>query len=306
MNTIQTLLTSAALVVGLSLLWTGRRRLAVSSFQAVLLSVIDVVGFVIFVATLGRLGVAILLAVNLVAATIWSVVLIVKKQSILVGAAAQGADISVDEADEVWQWMKKQQGSAVLDPLKRAELIRTLATQARNPEEIRAMAVPIAQLAVVFDCDPIWLAPRFDQLLRLYGHEATEAIDVADILTRGTQLAAATFPEMIEAMLAAGAPAPSDAAVGGMDGDDRDSFRENLRATAEVQIREDGKDGVRLNGGPMDGWLGREGAPSLAPDWYKTWPPSVANEHRPGRYELADSGAWAKWVRLGANGRPAA
>lgn len=214
MNTIQTLLTSAALVVGLSLLWTGRRRLAVSSFQAVLLSVIDVVGFVIFVATLGWLGVAILVAVNLVAATVWSVVLAVKKQSILVGAAAQGADISVDEADEVWQWMKKQQSFAVLDPLKRAELIQALATQARDPEEIRAVAVPIAQLAVVFDCDPIWLAPRFDQLLRLYGHDATEAMDVADTLTRGTQLAAATFPEMIEAMLAAGAPAPADAVAG--------------------------------------------------------------------------------------------
>lgn len=301
MDTIQTLLTSAALVVGLSLLWTGRRRLAVSSFQAVLLSVIDVVSFGIFVAALGWLGVAILVAVNLVAATAWSVVLAIKKQSILAGAGAQGTDIGVDEADEIWQWMKKQKSFAVLDPLKRAELIRALASQARNPDEIRAMAVPIAQLAVVFDCDPIWLAPRFDQLLRLYGHDATEAMDVADTLTRGTQLAPASFKEMVEAMLIAGGADPLNAPADAPHTGGSDSLRENLRSTAEIQLREGGTDGVRLNGGPMDGWLVLNDAPSLATDWYKTWPPSLVKEHEPGRYQLADSGTWAEWIPLGAS-----
>ena len=46
----------------------------------------------------------------------------------------------------------------------------------------------------------------------------------------------------------------------------------------------------------MDGWLVLKDAPSLAADWYRTWPPGVAEEHEPGRYELSESGTWAEWV----------
>ena len=76
--------------------------------------------------------------------------------------------MSVEEAEEIWQWMRKQKAFAVLPPLKRGELIRALAEQARSPSEIRPMAIAIAQLSVVFDYDPIKLSPRFDQMLRLY------------------------------------------------------------------------------------------------------------------------------------------
>jgi hypothetical protein len=71
---------------------------------------------------------------------------------------------------------------------------------------------------------------------------------------------------------------------------------ENLRANAEILIHQGGEQGVRLNGGPMDGWLVKPDAPSLAPDWYRTWPPRTAEPHLPGRYELADSGTSAEWV----------
>lgn len=293
----ETLIGSAALVVGLTLLWTGRRRLAVSSFQATLFSIIDVAGFIVSVVALGWIGVAIFIAVSTIAVIAWSIVLAMKKQSILVNAAVQGDDVSVTEAEEIWQWMGEEESFAALPPLKRAELIGALAAKARKPAEIRAMAVPIAQLALIFGCNPGWLAPRFDQLLRLSGHDAPEATEVADTLTRSTQLAAASFEEMIEAMLSD--EGPTDEADDTADtASQHNQFQENLRATTELQIRQDGQDGVRLNGGPLDGWLVLKDAPSLAADWHKTWPPTVATQHSPGRYELAHNGTWAEWVPL--------
>jgi hypothetical protein len=228
----------------------------------------------------------------------WSVVLAIKNQSILISAAVQGADLTKEEAQEIWRWMKGEESFAAIPPLKRSELIKALAVKARKPREIRAMVIPIAQLSLVFDCDPLWLAPRFDQLLRLYGQDADEATQAAETLTASTQLAPISFEEMVEAMLIAGGATPSDVADTVTDGISKDQFYENPQATTELQIREDGEDGIRLNGGPMDGWLVLKDAPSLAADWYKTWPPGMASENEPGRYEVADSGTWAEWVPL--------
>jgi hypothetical protein len=47
------------------------------------------------------------------------------------------------------------------------------------------------------------LVERFDRLLRLYGKSASDAMQVADTLTKATQLAAATFDEMLDATIAA-------------------------------------------------------------------------------------------------------
>jgi len=292
----ETLVGAAALVASLIVLWTGRRRFEVSSAWATFLSVFDVAVNVIAVVALGWLGVAIFVAVNLIALIVWSIVLAIKKQSILISAAVQGADVSREETEEIWQWMKGEKSFAAIPPLKRADLIKALAIKARNPEEIRAMAVPVAQLSLIFDCDPLWLAPRFDQLLRLYGHDAGEAVEAAETLTASAQLAPISFEEMVEAMLIAGGAGPADAADTISDDTNKDQFHENLQATTELQIREDGEDGVRLNGGPMDGWLVLKDAPSLAVDWYKTWPSGMADVHEPGRYEVSESGTWADWV----------
>ncbi len=292
----ETLISAAALVVGLVLLWTWRKGLEVSSFQATLLSVIEVAGFVIAVVTLGWLGVAIFFVVSLVALVVWSAVLAIKKQSILVGAAVQGAHVSRVETEEIWQWMGREKSFAALSPLKRAELIKALAERAREPAEIKAMAIPVGQLSLIFGCDPIWLAPRFDQLLRLDGKDAGEATEVADTLTTSTQLAPISFEEMVEAMLMVAGAGPLDPADTVTDDTSETQFRENLRAATELQIREDGKEGIRLNGGPMHGWLVLKDAPSLAADWCRTWPPDITEKHEPGRYEVSDSGTWAEWV----------
>jgi hypothetical protein len=200
----ETVIASMVLVLGLVLLWTGRRRFEFNSFQTTLLSVLEFVGLVISVIALGWFGVGILLAVNVVAGLVWSGTLAAKKQSILVDASVQSTNMSAEEADEIWHWMGKQKAFAVMRPLERGELIRALAGQARSPSEIRPMAVAIAQLSVIFDCNAIWLTPRFDQVLRLYGKGASDSEEVADTFVTATKNSAATFEKMLTAMIVAG------------------------------------------------------------------------------------------------------
>lgn len=65
------------------------------------------------------------------------------------------------------------------------------------------MAVALAQLSVIFDHDVLWLAPRFDQLLRLYDKSASDSEEVADLLVASTKRSAATFEDMLIAMIVA-------------------------------------------------------------------------------------------------------
>jgi len=152
---------------------------------------------------LGWLGVVILVGINIVAGLIWSAILAVKKEAILVNASVQSADMSVEEVGEIWDWMRKEKAFAVIRPLQRGELIRVLAEQARSPQEIRPMAVAVAQLSVIFDHDALWLAPRFDQLLRLYDKSASDSEEVADLLVTSTKRSAASFEDMLIAMIVA-------------------------------------------------------------------------------------------------------
>jgi hypothetical protein len=200
---IETALTAAALVVGLVLLWTRRQRYEFNSFQATLLSIFEIVGVFVSMVALGWLGVAILLGINVVSALIWSAILAVKKEAILVDASVQSVDMSVEEAGEIWDWMSKEKAFAVIRPLQRGDLIRVLAEQARSPQEIRPMAVAVAQLSVIFDHDVLWLAPRFDQLLRLYDKSASDSDEVADLLVTSTKRSAASFEDMLIAMIVA-------------------------------------------------------------------------------------------------------
>jgi hypothetical protein len=200
----ETLIGIVGLILTLIVLWTGWQQLEFDSFQKTLLSVFEVAVLIVSLVALGTLGIVIFVAVNVAAALLWSVILAAKKQSILVDASVQSTDMSVEEADEIWHWMKKQKAFAVMRPLRRGELIGALAGQARSPSEIRPMALAVAQLSVIFDCDPIWLAPRFDQLLRLYGESAADSERVADTLVTGTKQSAASFEAMLEAAIVAG------------------------------------------------------------------------------------------------------
>lgn len=68
------------------------------------------------------------------------------------------------------------------------------------------MALPIAMLWVVQECDLAWLVEHFDRLLRLYGKPASNAMQVAGTLTVATQRSAASSVEIVEAMCQVGAP----------------------------------------------------------------------------------------------------
>ena len=206
----QTLIGVAGLILTLIVLWTGWQRLEFNSFQKTLLSVFEVAVLIGSLLALGWLGIGIFVAANVVAALLWSVILAAKKQSNLVDASVQSTDMTVEEADEIWHWMKKQKAFAVIRPLRRGELIGALAGQARSPSEIRPMAVAVAQLSVIFDCDPIWLAPRFDQLLRLYGESAADSEKVADTLVTGTKQSATSFKDMLAGMIVAGGGSVED------------------------------------------------------------------------------------------------
>lgn len=168
------LLTAVSIALGVALLWTGRKHLRFTSYAATLLSILELAAFLLTAITLGGWGVAVLVLANLIAVLIWSVIHATRKQSLLVEASGQ-ADVEVAELERIWDWMRREKAFSTLSPIVRAELIRDLCVRARTPDEIRAMAAPLAQLAVIFDSDLTSLVPRFDQLLRRAGKGAADA-----------------------------------------------------------------------------------------------------------------------------------
>ena len=90
-----------------------------------------------------------------------------------------------------------------LGPIGTANLILLLAHQARSPEEIEMMALPIVMLLAAFEPGSVEeLVEKFDHLLRLTGEPANRAMSIADTLTAGTKASAATFNEMLDALIA--------------------------------------------------------------------------------------------------------
>jgi len=207
----ETFLTAATLVLWLVSVWAGLRGLKFSSFATTLLSIVELAGVVIAVMALGWLGVALLLAINVIAALIWSVVRAAQKESLLAAGAAESG-IDVEELESVWEWTSHDKAFATIPPLERARLIKLLCMRARTPEEMREMSIPIAHLKVIFEPDLDSLVERFDVLLRRTGKSATEATEVADVLTRGTQSSAASFDEMLDALMTFYDDSPGEAA----------------------------------------------------------------------------------------------
>lgn len=72
-------------------------------------------------------------------------------------------------------------------------------------------------------------------------------------------------------------------------------FWEELKKNTEAAVSESGEQGIRLVGGPMDGWLVLPDAPAFERDWWQTLP-DWAKE--PGYYELFPDSDAAQWRRL--------
>jgi len=66
-------------------------------------------------------------------------------------------------------------------------------------------------------------------------------------------------------------------------------FWEQLRIHAEDSLKATGGPGVRLRGGPCDGWYVKDDAPMLLQrDWYHGIPEAEKRRSKPGHYILID------------------
>jgi hypothetical protein len=92
----------AGIAIGLALLWSGRKRVQVSTFASALISLLDVAVLVVSVVLLGWVGVAVFLATNIIAFLLVSVRLAAKQEDVLLYAATQ-CDASKDEIYAVSQ-----------------------------------------------------------------------------------------------------------------------------------------------------------------------------------------------------------
>ena len=97
--------------------------------------------------------------------------------------------------------LRKKDGLKAIGPVEQAEMIKLLAERARSSEEIEAMAPAIGSLALLHGAPLPWLVEHFDRLLRVAGEPAESAMDAAATLSASTKHAAASFGEMLEAMI---------------------------------------------------------------------------------------------------------
>jgi len=191
------------IVVASILLFTGIRKVEVGGFMMTVLSIADLGILVVSFVLLGWVGLVLFVVVNLIALVVSSVRIAMRQESVLTYAAIQ--------ADEAYHTMKNldkelrvaHKSMRTLGPIERAQLISSLAQRGRGVNEIRQMGDPIAMLHVVHDVDLQRFVGDFDRILRLYCKAASDAMAVADQLTVATKQSAATFEEMVEAMIAA-------------------------------------------------------------------------------------------------------
>lgn len=191
-------------IVGLSatlgLLWSGRERLRFGSFLSTSLSLLELLGTVIAVVSLGWLGFALLAVVNLMAVLVWSCVLALRVEEKLRYAAAETGE-SIAEMKALAKRLRRIRELKAVQPTDQAEMIRLLAERARSSEEIEEIAPAIGTLLLLHGPPLPWLVEHFDRLLRLAGEPASKAMEAAATLSASTRNAAASFREMLEAMI---------------------------------------------------------------------------------------------------------
>jgi hypothetical protein len=210
----QTFFALLGVVLGVALLWLGLKRLEVGGYWKTVISALDILVLVASAILLGWVGVILFLIANVVGLLLTSVRLAMQKEERLVYASTQcGAtkEEIEDFYDELGRDPDKPSPFAIMGPIPRADLISRLAQRRRSIDEMRHMARPIALLWVVHRPDLNWLVDRFDQILRLYDMDASRSLEAANVISASTKEAAATFEEMVDAMVAAagGAEAPN-------------------------------------------------------------------------------------------------
>jgi len=201
---VEAVLSAVSITLYLIVLYTGRKRLEFGRYFQAFASLAGLAVVAASVYLLGWPGVFILVGVSAVALVLRAVMLAAQQEAILVSAQVHGAFSSREEALAFPKALRRSHRALrSMGPIELSRLIERLAKRGRRAEEIRAMAAPIAMLHVAFKSELTGLADRFDRLLRLWGMEAAEARRAADVLTKGAISSAATFDEMLDAMISA-------------------------------------------------------------------------------------------------------
>jgi len=193
-------LEALGLLLSIIILWAGLRKPEPGKYFKFTLWALETLVLVVSVWRLKLLGGILFLGANLAAFLVSSVRLAMRHEDILISAAIN-ADVPKETMVQLATRLKSAKETRYLGPIGRAELIRLLAERARTPDEIEVMARPLAMLHAVHKMPMPLLVEKIDRLLRRAQMTASETMKVADTLTGGTQEAAATFEEMLDAML---------------------------------------------------------------------------------------------------------
>lgn len=202
-NPLETIIGLIGIVLSVALLTSGIRKHDISTRLKTLLSVLEAAVLLVSVVLFGWLGFWVFGGSLAIALLITSLRLAIEHESLLVSAAVE-SNRTKEEMTALYERLKGSHTAFQwLGPIGTAKLIWLLAQRARAPDEIESMALPIAMLLAAFRPGEIeHLVEKFDRLMRLAGEPASRAMKVADSLTTGTQAGAATFNEMLDAMIA--------------------------------------------------------------------------------------------------------
>jgi hypothetical protein len=196
----QTIVGIVGLLTTLGLVWSGRTRLRFGSYAATFLSVLEVLGILVGVISLGWIGLVLFALSNIVAVLVWSCVLAFRVEANL-GPAVTETGEPMAEVKKLARQLRKVEGLRHVDPIPQSELIRALAERGRSIAEIEEIAPEIGKLHLLHRADLLWLAERFDRLLRLTGEPAAKAEEVAATVSASATVGAAPFAEMLDALI---------------------------------------------------------------------------------------------------------
>jgi hypothetical protein len=200
-------LTAIGIVLCLVSLWTGIRKVNLSSFQAAFLSIIELVLTGVAVKSLEwGTGLLVVGVTNLLAVLGTSVYIAMQWEDTLAHAATQSG-ATLDQMKGLAKRLRREHKVfRYVQPRVTAQLIDYVSERGRNIEEVERMAPAIAALWVVHRPDLRQFVEQFDRLLRLWRKPASEAMAVADTLTVSTQRSPATFQEVLDRLIAVVGP----------------------------------------------------------------------------------------------------
>lgn len=199
--------TAGGLVVGLTVLLT--REAEWSTFWQTVLSVAEITVLVVSFVLFGWWGLILATVVLVVALVVWIVRLYARWEAGLVAAIARGRlDMTKDEVKAFARHLRESDRALrAIRPTGLTNLIRVLSESGRDANDIEVMAPALGRIWIIYDYHKDEeaqerITSKFDQCLRLWGKDPSDAEDVADKLVAATKQSATSFEEMLDGMIA--------------------------------------------------------------------------------------------------------